>query len=148
MGRRHAGTRQPLSGRLHSSAINLLRDLHREDAAEHVGPARLSALSVLVYAGPVTLAQLARIEQVRPPTMSRIVKGLRAQRLATTGPDPGDRRKLHIEASPRGRSLLERARQRRLLRLEVLLASASRAERAVLLSAVRILEKVLAQRRI
>jgi len=128
-------------------AVKLLRDLRREDSAERVGPARLSALSVLVYAGPVTLAQLARIEQVRPPTMSRIVQGLRRQRLATTRPDAADRRKLHIEATPRGRSLLERARQRRLLRLERLLTSASRAERSALSSAVHVLEELLAQHR-
>ncbi len=146
MGQRHPGTRASLSGRLHSAAVHLLRDLRREDSAERVGPARLSALSVLVYGGPMTLAQLARIEQVRPPTMSRIVQGLRTQRLAKTRPDPADRRKLHIEATARGRVLLERARQRRLHRLELLLASASGAERGALARAVEVLETLLARR--
>jgi DNA-binding MarR family transcriptional regulator len=147
MQQRHQGRDASLSGRLHSAAIHLLRELRREDAAEHVGPARLSALSVLVYGGPMTLAQLARIEQVRAPTMSRIVKGLRRQRLASTRADANDGRKLHIEASVRGRALLERARQRRLLRLEQLLASASRAERSSLLRAVDVLETLLSQQR-
>ena len=94
MRQRHPGRDASLSGRLHSAAIHLLRELRREDAAEQVGPARLSALSVLVYGGPTTLAQLARIEQVRAPTMSRIVKGLRRQRLASTRADASDGRKL------------------------------------------------------
>ena len=41
--------------RLHSAAIHLLRALRRQDAASGVGPARLSALSVLVFGGPTTL---------------------------------------------------------------------------------------------
>jgi DNA-binding MarR family transcriptional regulator len=143
MERSKPDTHQPLSARLHAAAIHLLRDLRREDSAERVGPARLSALSVLVYAGPVTLVQLARIEQVRPPTMSRIVQGLRTQKLATSRADASDRRKHHLEATPRGRELLERARQRRLRKLELLLASASRDERNALRGAVQFLERVL-----
>ena len=39
--------------RLHSAAIHLLRRVSREDAGSGVSPPRLSALSVLVFAGPV-----------------------------------------------------------------------------------------------
>src|ERR1700682_1727268 len=62
--------------RLHSAAIHLLRRLRVLDRESGVGPAQLSALSVLVFGGPRSLGELAEAEQVRPPTMSRIVAGL------------------------------------------------------------------------
>src|SRR5204863_2334816 len=63
--------------RLHSAAIHLLRRLRVRDRESGVGPAQLSALSVLVLGGgPRSLGELAEAEQVRPPTMSRIVAGL------------------------------------------------------------------------
>src|SRR5256885_16104382 len=61
--------------RLHSAAIHLLRRLRVRDRESGVGPAQLSALSVLVFGGPRSLGELADAEQVRPPTMSRIVAG-------------------------------------------------------------------------
>ena len=62
--------------RLHSASIHLLRRLRVRDRESGVGPAQLSALSVLVFGGPRSLGELADAEQVRPPTMSRIVAGL------------------------------------------------------------------------
>src|SRR5258706_14927634 len=62
--------------RLHSAAIHLLRQLRVRDRESGVGPAQLSALSVLVFGGPRSLGELADAEQVRPPTMSRIVAEL------------------------------------------------------------------------
>ncbi len=67
--------------RLHSAAIHLLRRVRLQDAAAGVGPAQLSALSVLVFAGPKALGELAAAEQVKPPTMSRVVAGLKRSRL-------------------------------------------------------------------
>ncbi|HXX01836.1 MAG TPA: hypothetical protein VEJ00_11510, partial [Candidatus Acidoferrales bacterium] len=62
-----------LADRLHSVAIHLLRRVRKQDVETGEGPARLSALSVLVFGGPKTLGELAAAEQVKPPTMSRIV---------------------------------------------------------------------------
>ena len=62
--------------RLHSAAIHLLRRVRKEDAIMAEAPARLSALSVLVFGGPMSLGELAAAEQVKPPTMSRVVAGL------------------------------------------------------------------------
>jgi hypothetical protein len=50
--------------RLHSAAIHLLRRLRMRDYELGIGPAQLSALSVLVFAGPQSLASLAEVEQV------------------------------------------------------------------------------------
>ena len=62
-----------VADRLHSAAIHLLRRVRKQDTVLAEAPARLSALSVLVFAGPMTLGQLAAAEQVKPPTMTRIV---------------------------------------------------------------------------
>jgi hypothetical protein len=64
-----------VADRLHSAAIQLLRRVRKLDVATGEGPARLSALSVLVFGGAETLGELAAAEQVKPPTMSRIVAG-------------------------------------------------------------------------
>ncbi|HEX9111775.1 MAG TPA: MarR family transcriptional regulator, partial [Terriglobales bacterium] len=63
--------RSEVADRLHSAAIHLLRYARKQDVLSRQGPARLSALSVLVFGGPMALGQLARLEQVKAPTMSR-----------------------------------------------------------------------------
>src|SRR4051794_4876889 len=103
-------TRQPnnshavltVADRLHSAAIHLLRRVRKQDMASGEGPARLSALSVLVFGGPKTLKQLAAAEQVKPPTMSRMVAGLARSRLVTVSNDPADSRCMNIRATAKG----------------------------------------------
>lgn len=103
--------------RFHSAAIHALRHARREDDASGLSPARLSALSVLVFAGPKTIGELAEAEQVRPPTMSAIVDGLEQDGLARRAADPADRRLVRVQASPKGKRVLERARERRIAAL-------------------------------
>ena len=83
------------------------------DAQAEIGPAQLSALSVLVFAGPKTLGELAGAEQVKPPTMSRVVEGLVSRGLAERVPSPEDRRAVRIATTPKGRRLLLAGRDRR-----------------------------------
>lgn len=103
-----------VADRLHSAAIRLLRALRIEDTKAGVGPARLSALSVLVFAGPQSLGTLARMEQVQPPTMSRIVAGMERDGLLKRSSAGTDRRRICLEATKKGTSLLQKARGRRI----------------------------------
>src|ERR1700724_1105255 len=103
-----------VADRLHSAAIHVLRRVRNQDTVTGEGPARLSALSVLVFGGPKTLGELAAAEQVKPPTMSRIVAGLRRSRLVEITADPGDARRLHIGPTAKGTHLLQQGRQRRI----------------------------------
>src|SRR5437762_10197494 len=91
-----------VADRLHSAAIHLLRRVRKQDIASGEGPARLSALSVLVFGGPKTLGELAAAEQVKPPTMSRIVTGLAHNRLVEVTADPEDGRRMSIQATAKG----------------------------------------------
>jgi DNA-binding MarR family transcriptional regulator len=131
-----------LATRLHSAAIHLLRRLRVEDAAIGLSGPRASALSVIVFGGPVTLGDLARVEQVRPPTMSRLVAGLVKSGLAETERDANDRRIQRIRATPKGRSLLEAGRLRRVRRLTKDLERLTAEEYTVLAAAVTTMERV------
>jgi DNA-binding MarR family transcriptional regulator len=97
---------------LHSTAIHLLRMVRARDQGTGIGPAQLSALSVLVFAGPRSLKELAEAEQVRPPTMSRIVTGLVRAGLVRRK-ETDDKRRLRLEATAKGTKILQEGRQRR-----------------------------------
>jgi len=140
---RPSSSTEALADRLHSAAIHLLRLVRVQDAAAGIGPAQLSALSVLVFAGPLSLNQLARAEQVKPPTMSRIVDALEKSGLARRRENPSDRRAVLLEATEKGASLLRRGRDRRVKFLARYLARLSAAELRSLNSAVSALEKAL-----
>jgi len=129
--------------RLHSSAIHLLRRVRIQDAATGEGPARLSALSVLVFAGPKTLGELAAAEQIKPPTMSRIVAGLKRSRLVEITRDSHDARRMHIRPTAKGIRLLQKGRHRRIEYLAAHLDSLTGSELAELDAAADLLEKLL-----
>ena len=136
-----------VADRLHSTAIHLLRRVRKQDVATGEGPARLSALSVLVFSGPKTLGELAAAEQVKAPTMSRIVAGLARSHLVETSHDPTDARRMHIRATAKGEKLLQKGRQMRIDYLASHLDHLSPEELAKLREAVEILARVLEQAR-
>ena len=135
-----------VADRLHSAAIHLLRFARKQDVLSREGPARLSALSVLVFGGPMTLGQLAAAEQVKPPTMSRIVAGLKASGLAKIDNDATDARRIHVSVTPKGERLLQQARQRRILLLNDVLSGLSEAEVSALREAAEIIEVAIRRR--
>ena len=131
-----------LADRLHSVAIRLLRRARREDAAMGLPPAQASVLSVLVFGGARTLSALADVEQVKAPTMTRIVDALERAGLAQRQPDADDRRKLSIAATTAGIRLMQQGRSRRVKALAQLLADLDRDERATLDSAIALLGRL------
>lgn len=77
----------------------------------------MSALSVLVFGGPRTLGQLASIEQVKPPTMTRLVTALEEEGYVKRQPDPEDGRLTMIHATSKGEKAMAAGRSRRVLEL-------------------------------
>jgi DNA-binding MarR family transcriptional regulator len=132
-----------VADRLHSAAIHLLRQLRREDDASGVSAPRLSVLSVLVFGGVRTVGQLAEAEQVRPPTMTRLVQALEQEGLVKREADPSDGRAVLVRETARGRRLLLAARQRRLEALAARLAQLSPGDLAVVGEASAVIERVL-----
>ena len=129
--------------RLHSAAIHLLRRLRREDDASGLTGPRLSALSVVVFGGPLTLGALAAAEQVRPPTMTRLAAALEADGLVVREPDPQDGRGVLIRATAAGRRLLEEGRARRTAALVRQLEALAPEELRLLAQATALLERVV-----
>jgi DNA-binding MarR family transcriptional regulator len=130
-----------VADRLHSAAIHLLRRAAEEDRAAGLSRARLSALSVVVFRGPLTLGELAAAEGVRSATMTGIVNGLERAGLVRRRPHGTDRRAVQVEATAAGRRLLDRARARRLELVASKLADVSDAELDVLERAADLLEE-------
>jgi DNA-binding MarR family transcriptional regulator len=133
----------PIANALHSAAIHLLRRLRKEDDKAGIGPARLSVLSVLVFGGPMRLSDLARIEQVKPPTMTKLVAALEADGLVRRRADGTDARAFRVQATRRGTTLLHEGRRRRVAKLAAALRRVDQDERAVLMRATEIIERVV-----
>src|SRR5262245_15178610 len=130
--------------RLHAAAIHLLRRLRRQDEVMGLSGPRASALSVLVFGGQRTLGELAAAEQVRPPTMTRLVAALEAEGLVAREVDPDDGRRVRLSATARGRALLQTGRARRVEELSRRVRALPADERALLARAADIVERLAA----
>jgi DNA-binding MarR family transcriptional regulator len=128
---------------LHSNAIHLLRQVRTEDSAMGIGPAQASALSVVVFSGPFTLNKLAEAEQVRPPTMSRVVEALVKEGLVRRETNRDDRRSVIISPTDKGTKILHEGRNRREKRLIKLLSKLDADETRCLGKASKILSRIL-----
>jgi DNA-binding MarR family transcriptional regulator len=128
--------------RIHSAAIHLLRRVREVDEEMGITPARASALSVLVFGGPRTLTELARAEQVTPPTMSRLVAAMEREGLVRRFPHEQDARSVRLHATPKARRILERGRARRTELLDGLFAGLTAGERELVRRAAEILDRI------
>ncbi len=137
-----SGAEKEIADRLHSAAIRLLRHLRTEDAESGLTASRLSALSVIVFAGPISISDLADAEQVRPPTISRLAKEMEWEGLVRRERDSEDRRIVRLSATARGRALLFEGRERRIAKLARRLAQLPGKEREELSVAVSTLERL------
>ena len=117
-----------IADELHSAAIRLLRRLRKVEDNSGITAPRLSALSVIVFTGPLTLGALATAEQVRPPTMTRLVSALAADGLVVRVADGADGRLTIIRATRKGATVMARARALRIDALARRLASLSEQE--------------------
>jgi len=137
---------EELADRLHSAALRLLRLVRVEDARTGIAPARLSALAVIVFGGPLSLGELARAEQVKPPTMSRIVDALEEEGYARRQIDAKDRRAVQIVATPKGMAVLQRGRKRRVKLLASYLSRLGHGEQRAIARALEAIQRALEKR--
>jgi DNA-binding MarR family transcriptional regulator len=137
--------RRRVANELNTTAIHAVRVARRADA-ESGGPSaeRLSLLSVLVFAGPRTMSQLARAEQVTRPAITRIVAGLEAIGLVTREDVADDRRSTRVSATAAGRAVLEDARRRRVEGLAEVLRGATAEELDLVSAALAVVRRGLA----
>ena len=131
-----------IADRLHSAAIHLLRRLRTEDDATGLSAPRLSALSVIVFAGPLRISDLAKAEQVRVPTTTRLVTDLERDGLVERTSAAGDARARLVKSTARGRRLLQKGRERRVKTLAEGLDALTKRDRSLLSRAAALLERL------
>ena len=133
---------EDIASGLNSTAIHLIRRVKKQDSKLNVGPARLSALSVLVFGGSCSLSELAGYEQVTSATMSRIVSGLEQNGLVQRHPSKVDARAILVVATTKGRRLMHRGQKARVRSLARELRQLSDTDLQCLQRAVEILREV------
>jgi DNA-binding MarR family transcriptional regulator len=129
--------------RLRMAVVRMYRRLRQEDGPDAT-PSQMSALASLLRLGPLTLGELAAVERVRPPTMTRIVAALEEAGLVERQPDQHDRRVTRVRVSAAGDAFAARTRARRNAFLAARLAELDRADLDALTRAVGVLERLAA----
>jgi DNA-binding MarR family transcriptional regulator len=133
-----------LASRLRLSVTRLARRLRQQAGAEaEVTPSQLAALSSVERLGPITLGDLAAVERVQPPSMTRIVAGLEDAGLVARHIDQHDRRIARVQTTVAGRRFLDRSRSRKDAYLSARVRTLDAEDRAVLARAATLLEKLL-----
>lgn len=103
---------------------------------------QLSALGNLEKHGPMPVGELAALERVRPPSMTRIVAGLEELELVVRESDPVDRRLVRIRISEAGKARMVADRKRRDAWLTQRLRELTPEERQRLRDVLPILERM------
>lgn len=101
-----------IAARLRLSATRLARRLRRE-AGGGLSPSQLSALAAVHHEGPLTLGELAEVERVAPPTVTKVVAKLEADGLVSRSPDPTDKRVSRVATTKAAERLLEEHRRKK-----------------------------------
>jgi DNA-binding MarR family transcriptional regulator len=130
-----------LPSQLRLAVMRLSRRLRQQSVGD-ITQSQLSALSTVEHTGPVPLGELADIERVAPPSMTRIAAGLEERGLVERTVDASDRRIARVEITDAGRELLAETRTRRDAFLATRLAALSPEEQDVLGRALPLLERL------
>jgi DNA-binding MarR family transcriptional regulator len=133
-----------LASQLRLTIARLSRRIRQETVVdgEMLTTSTMAALASVERLGPITLGELAAVEQVQPPSMTRIVARLEETGYATRVPDPVDRRVARVEITKSGREFLTRNRTRKDAFLAKRVARLTDEERAVLATALPLLERL------
>lgn len=133
-----------LASSIRLSVMRLARRLRAERSDTSLTLSQTAALATLDRSGPLTPGELAALERVQPPSMTRIVASLQDAGLVERRPHHSDRRQVLLEVSARGRALLREDRRRREAWLARRLAELDADERAVLRAAAPLLDRLAA----
>jgi DNA-binding MarR family transcriptional regulator len=133
-----------LASALRLAVARLARRVRQEgtSAGDDLTASRLAALTTIEALGPITLGELAAIEQVQPPSMTRIVARLEEGGLVERQVDANDRRIVRVRVTPIGKRLLAQTRTKRDEFLAQRVARLTEDERELLERAIPLLEKL------
>ena len=112
------------------------------DESVELTASQSSAMAVLLIRGDLTMGELAAEEQVRPPTITRVVKGLEERGLVLRTSAPQDGRQSLVTLTTKGRDILAANRRRRNEWLAERLGELDADERHLLQVALPVLAKL------
>jgi DNA-binding MarR family transcriptional regulator len=130
-----------LPSQLRLAVMRLARRLRQESVGD-ITPSQLSSLSVVDREGPLSLGELADIERIAPPSMTRIAARLEEEGWVVRTVDASDRRVARLGISDSGRALLKATRTRRDAYLATRLRGLSLEDREILERALPLLERL------
>jgi DNA-binding MarR family transcriptional regulator len=132
------------ASRLRLVVTRLGRKLRRQ-AGGDLTPSQASALVTVERHGPMTLGDLSAVENVSPPTLTKVVAALEERGLVARSSDPSDRRVARVEATPEASELLATTRSRGNAYLAARLQSLPPEDLAALERALDVLERLVAE---
>jgi DNA-binding MarR family transcriptional regulator len=139
-----AATAASLGSQLRLAVLRLSRRLRQQTVGE-ITPSQMSALSVVANHGELSLGELATIERIAPPSMTRIAARLEERGLLERHVDAADRRIARVAVSPAGEAILAETRSRHDAFLAARLRDFTPEERALLAKALPLLERLASQ---
>jgi DNA-binding MarR family transcriptional regulator len=137
-------TAPTLESQLRLVVLRLSRRLRQQTAGD-VTASQISALATIAKHGEVSLGELAAIERIAPPSMTRIAARLEEQGLVERRVDASDRRVARVAVSSAGEALLAETRTRRDAFLAARLQDFTQEEQDLLAAAVPLLERMASE---
>lgn len=133
-----------LASQLRISVMRLGRRLRLERTDDGMSLNQIAVMGTLERHGRVSIGELAALEKVRPPSMTRTVGCLEESGLARRVRHPDDRRQVGVELTALGRERVLADRRRREAWLAQRIKELSKDERDALRAAAPILERLAA----
>jgi DNA-binding MarR family transcriptional regulator len=131
------------ASQLRDAIVRTSRRLRQEAATETgLSPAMTAALATINRSGPLTPSELADLERVKRPTMTRTVACLEREGLIERTPDPADGRSFVVVVNDAGREHLARLRRRKSAYLARRLGKLDPEEIETLARAAELLERM------
>lgn len=123
--------------------MRLSRRLRNErDASDDMTASHLAVLGTLWRRGPLTIGELAALEKVQPPSMTRTVSRLCEKDLVGRTSHVDDRRVVVVSLTSTAEAVIMESRRRKEAWLNLRLKELTPAERRTLRDAAPILEKL------
>ncbi|WP_205304542.1 MarR family transcriptional regulator [Nonomuraea montanisoli] len=124
------------------SLARLTRRLRRQAAAHTLTPTQFATLAAVERHSGITPGELAELEKVQPPSMTRVIAALEERGLVSRTPHPTDRRQVTVTVTEPAQKLLKEERRRKEAWLTQRLKELTPEERSILRQAAPILEKL------
>ena len=126
---------------LRIAVMRTSRRLRIEATGDVITPGQYTVLAH-VRGGALTLRELAALEHVQAPSMTRIVNALTEHGFVSRAADPQDGRQIHVRITPAGEAALNEARSQRTAWLAQRVAGLSEEDRLTLSRAAHIMQEL------